>query len=537
MPNASLLLLLVPMVYLATAVAAARAVPRSVAAAWRMAITGAGIALLVTLFSILALVVSGPTILRLPSAVGEQVVLASVRSDALTLTMLTLVTSIALVIVRFARRYLDGDAGQPRFLRWFFATVAAASALVITNNLLVLAVAWTLSTLALHQLLTFYVDRPQAQIAAHKKFLLSRVADVAIFGAVALLWWSFGELELDRLFDRAAATPWPISASVAGVLLVLGVSLRSAQLPFHGWLIQVMEAPTPISALLHAGIVNIGGFVLIRLAPLMVRMEVAQLMLVVIGTTTAVLAALVISTRVSIKVMLAWSTAAQMGFMLIECGLGAYSLALLHLVAHSIYKAHAFLSSGRAVEQQTRRDMVPVVAAAGLRRWAASAVLGGALIIVIAGGMGLRASTDASLWTAALLLALAIAPLFVKAGARGRLHLVPALALASGIVVLYVGLHTLFDTLVPRVAAGEELPLLRLGIVVIAFSLLYVGQAFLAARPRGSLARALYPACFAGFYLDEVFTRLTFRLWPPRPVAQGGTVARVMPTPAMKVAA
>jgi NAD(P)H-quinone oxidoreductase subunit 5 len=119
------------------------------------------------------------------------------------------------------------------------------------------------------------------------------------------------------------------------VLLVASAALKCAQLPFHGWLIQVMEAPTPVSALLHAGVVNIGGFLMIRLAPLMTQSEIAQTLLVICGCTTAVIAALVMTTRVSIKVALAWSTCAQMGFMLLECGLGAYPLALLHIVAHS----------------------------------------------------------------------------------------------------------------------------------------------------------------------------------------------------------
>ena len=165
------------------------------------------------------------------------------------------------------------------YRRWFVVTVAAAALLVTTGDLRVLAVAWTLSSLALHQLLTFFPNRPQSLVAAHKKFLLSRLADVAIYrrGGAA------------RSRGRAATTSrrsrrgpgrlrrCPRRSHLAGGLLVAGVALRSAQLPFHGWLIQVMEAPTPVSALLHAGIVNIGGFVLIRLAPLMARLPDAQL--------------------------------------------------------------------------------------------------------------------------------------------------------------------------------------------------------------------------------------------------------------------
>ncbi|WP_264836966.1 proton-conducting transporter transmembrane domain-containing protein, partial [Klebsiella oxytoca] len=124
-----------------------------------------------------------------------------------------------------------------------------------------------------------------------------------------------------------------------------------AVLPVHGWLIQVMEAPTPVSALLHAGVVNLGGFVLIRFAPLLEQAGIARALLLVFGLGTAVLAGMVMLTRISIKVRLAWSTVAQMGFMLLECGLGLYTLAALHLVGHSLYKAHVFLSASTVVRQ------------------------------------------------------------------------------------------------------------------------------------------------------------------------------------------
>lgn len=526
-------LLLVPLVYLLGALAASAESPRSPRLAWRLGLVAAGGASLLAVASAVMLAISGPMVLRLPRALAAVV---SLRLDALTIVMLLLVTTVAGIIVRFARRYLDGDAGQLRFLRWFYVTVSAATVLVITNNMLVLAVAWTASTLALHQLLTFYVDRPQAQIAAHKKFLLSRVADVTIFSAVALLWQRFDTLEIDRVFERAATLPWTNTVSIAGVLLVLGVALRSAQLPFHGWLIQVMEAPTPVSALLHAGIVNIGGFVLIRLAPLMVQMQAAQLVLVCIGTTTAVIAALVMSTRVSIKVMLAWSTAAQMGFMLLECGLGAYSLALLHLIAHSLYKAHAFLSSGRVVEQHTRRAMAPTVAPAGVFAWVAAAAFSGLLVVAILLIPGMRDAVDARVIPAALILALGLAPLFAKAGAPGRLSRVAAIGVAIGVIALYVGLHTVFEGLIAPIARDGAVQWLPIVIVSTGFGVLFITQVVIATHPHGKIARALFPACFAGFYLDEVFTRMTFRLWPPRSTAVVATRLRESTTTALEIA-
>src|SRR5699024_5748449 len=137
----------------------------------------------------------------------------------------------------------------------------------------------------------------------------------------------------------------------------LAVIIRTALLPVHGWITQVMEAPTPVSALLHAGVVNLGGYVLIFFAPLIAQSPAARLFLLIFGLGSATLGGITMLTRVSIKVHLAWSTLGQMGFMLIECSLGLYSLAALHLLGHSLYKAHNFLAASSAV-RHTRWAML-----------------------------------------------------------------------------------------------------------------------------------------------------------------------------------
>ena len=147
--------------------------------------------------------------------------------------------------------------------------------------------------------------------------------------------------------------------------------LKSAQFPFHGWLTEVMEAPTPVSALLHAGVVNAGGFLLIRLADVLLTAPGVLAVLVMVGGLSALFGALVMLTQPAVKTSLAWSTLAQMGFMTMQCGLALFPLALLHIVAHSLYKAHAFLSSGGAVEQVAsirRPGPVAVPGARAVRR-------------------------------------------------------------------------------------------------------------------------------------------------------------------------
>ena len=525
MPFPSALLLLAPFLYLMAALFPDRLFAREPARRWTLSLAVAYAGPILALMAALA-VASGHTGVGLArTGLAAGALASSVRLDGLTAVMLLLITGIAAVILRFSQRYLDGEPGRPRYLRWFLATMACVSLLVVTNNLLVLVLAWTASSLALHQLLTFYGERSAALIAAHKKFLLSRAADVALLAAVALVWHATGTLRIDALLDHAARMrEVPRSLEAAGLLLAIGAAIRSAQLPFHGWLIQVMEAPTPVSAFLHAGVVNVAGFVMIRLAGLVGRLEGGQTLLVIVGTTTAVFAALVLTTRVSVKVALAWSTCAQMGFMLLECGLGAYGLALLHLVAHSLYKAHAFLSSGRAVERQQLRRMAPPAAPTTVAQWVLGAATASVVVLLLGRVLGLRLDGDVGTRAAAVVLALALAPLFVRGLAEDLGTMLRGAGVAVALVVAYAAGHAVFGTIAPTMRGAPTMEALRFGIVATAFLTLYTVQVAIAARPNGRIARALYPACFAGFYLDELCTRLTFHLWPPRTAA-----ARVTP--------
>jgi NAD(P)H-quinone oxidoreductase subunit 5 len=172
-------LLIVPLLYAVTALVPSHFVVGSERRWWSVAQAVAAAQPLIAIGAAAALVWRGAWIGARTTPVLQT------RLDATTVIMLLLVTSIAALILRFSRRYLAGEPGQLRYIRWFMATMAAASLLVVTNNLLVLGLAWLASSLAMHQLLTFYDERPQALIAAHKKFLLGRLADVAIFAAIA----------------------------------------------------------------------------------------------------------------------------------------------------------------------------------------------------------------------------------------------------------------------------------------------------------------------------------------------------------------
>ena len=436
--------------------------------------------------------------------------------DPLGLVATALVAVLGWAIVRYSARYLDGDHGQARFVRAMLFTLCMVGVLVVSRHLAVIVLAWSGTSIGLHYLLTHYPERKAAQVVAHKKFLVSRLAEVCLLIALSLIYAAVGSLSLDALAVHLQAVE-TLSASlhIAALLVALAVILKTAQLPLHGWLIQVMEAPTPVSALLHAGVVNIGGLVLIRLASLLNLAPAAQTLLVLVGSITAVLAGLVMLTRVSIKVRLAWSTCAQMGFMLVEIGLGLYELALLHLVAHSLYKAYAFLAAGETVRSAGLRSYLPADASASRSAlWYLGVPLLTAVLVL--------ASVAAWQW---LLPALTVAPaalvilvlgltalLWLEQGREAVLMLRASLQVLA-LTQLYLLWHTLFAGLAPAPAPAHA------GLVtwvLVSFAGLYAAQIWLRQHPRGRLARRLFPWAYAGFYLDEAFTRTTFKLWPVR---------------------
>jgi NAD(P)H-quinone oxidoreductase subunit 5 len=483
---------------------------------WRWSRLGAALALAASIGSLAWLIAGGPGVWRGPALAGADAgVRFSLRSDVLANIMLVLVCFIGWVIVGYSQSYLGGQRGQPRYIRSLMLTLASVTVLVLSNNLLLLVFAWIGTSLALHALLTFFGQRPQALIAAHKKFLASRMADACMLGAIALVGSQLGTLEIDQAIAAARALPaYSVELQAAAVLFVTGALVKCAQLPLHGWLIQVMEAPTPVSALLHAGVVNLGGFVLIRLGTLVADVPAAQALLVVVGGITAVVAAATMMTRISIKVALAWSTCAQMGFMLMQCGLGLYELALLHIVAHSMYKAHAFLTAGTAVEQNRLQQMTTPLPPLGGFAWLTSAIVGVGIVGAAALAWGIRPAEAPALWAVSAILALALAPLLagplLRAGGASALA---GVASAFAVALAYFGLHLLFKQWLGAPAAAN------MGLVawvIGCFVVLFIVQGAVRARPHGALARKLYPWLFAGLYLDEVFTRLTFRVWPAR---------------------
>ena len=479
-----------PLIYLVTA-AAAPLLPAT--AGWRLTQAGS--------FLVLALAAS---LAWLPAPTS-----GFFDASPMHVTMTVLVAFIGLIVARFSTRYLDGDRGQARFQRWLQVTLACVAVVVTSNHFGVLIAAWAGISLSLHQLLMFYPDRKRAVLAAHKKFLFARVAEFCLIGAAILLYQEHGTLNISALLAAYADSPALTAAEqLAAVLIASAAMVKCAQFPMHGWLIQVVEAPTPVSALLHAGVINLGGFLLLAFAPLMVHATVANWLLLVVAGLTCVAAALITMTRVSIKVLLAWSTVAQMGLMLVECALGQYGLALLHLVGHSCYKAYAFLASGGEVENYLRKQLalpaMPRAATLPMLFIVAVATLGA---LVFTGTL----STDASLW-----LLLALFPV-VMLSERSSSIAAASLPLTAGLAALLVGAYALQKTVFGAVAPAGALPGMAEAIwcAVLATTLI---AAYWLLRQHGhsTTGRRLYRNLYAGFYLDEWATRVTLALWPAK---------------------
>jgi NAD(P)H-quinone oxidoreductase subunit 5 len=467
--------------------------------------------LAVVLHPILALLGFDPRVRARNSGLNDVVQL-----DLVSSSMFVLVSTLAVVVVRYSRSYLAGQRELDRFARALLLTVASAVVLVTSNHLAVLVLAWFATDVGLHQLLTFFRMRRQAIIVAHKKFLLSRVADACFVSSIVLIGGQLGSLRIDEVNALAHASDGlSPTLHAATILLVFGVLLKSAQIPFHGWMTAVMEAPTPVSALLHAGVVNIGGFVMIRLAPLMAHAYIAQSILLGVGLGTTIIAALVMMSRVAIKGVLAWSTIGQMGFMLVQCGLGAWHLALMHLLAHSLYKAHTFLSSGSVVQQWRGAHIVHSPPARIWHLFAGMIILSVFVAPYYATTVFPSLHLPESVAPLSLVLGLSFVPVLGRAIAAGWRPFVLALGLTAAAAVAYFGWHVLFELLAPQLDAGFEASSLNWSIVVYGLVVLFVAQTLLQASPNGWFANRVQPHLVSGLYIDDWFTRATFRLWPP----------------------
>ncbi|MRU15917.1 oxidoreductase [Roseovarius sp. A21] len=463
------------------------------------------------------LVLKGPGTSPLIGAFGIGL---SVRLDVVSAVMLVLVSFIGWIALRFSRTYMDGEDRQGAFSGWMSATLAAVLILVMSGNLVQLFVAWTLTSQSLNRLLLFYPERATAWRAARKKAVVARLSEGALAVAAILLITTAGTTDIESILATAEAD-WLTMA--AALFIAVSAVLASAQFPMHGWLTEVMEAPTPVSALLHAGVINAGGFLLIRFADVMLVAPGVMALLVMLGGFTALFGGLVMLTQPAVKTSLAWSTIAQMAFMVMQCGLALFPLALLHIVAHSLYKAHAFLSSGEAVRNVSAISRPGPIAVPSAR----NVLYAFAIAIVIYGLVGAVLGFDGKSVQAIALgmilifgVAYLLAQGFADAAPRALMQRTVVYALVTSVsyFALQVAAKSLAAGSLPATPSPGPLEWALIILALVSFGVIAIAQATFPLWASHPAAAGLRVHLTNGLYANAIFDKLLDG-WSKRPAA------------------
>ena len=290
---------------------------------------------------------------------GELTVSWALRIDTLTAVMLVVVNTISGLVHVYSIGYMDHDPHQPRFFAYLSLFTFAMLALVTSDNFLQLFFGWEGVGLASYLLIGFWYQKPAANAAAIKAFVVNRVGDFGFALGIFGVFYIFGTVQFDTVF---AAAPDQVGQSfrflswnldvltVLCLLLFMGAMGKSAQFLLHTWLPDAMEGPTPVSALIHAAtMVTAGVFMVARLSPMFELAPIALSFVTIIGATTAFFAATVGLVQNDIKRVVAYSTCSQLGYMFVALGVGAYSAAIFHLFTHAFFKALLFLGAGSVI--------------------------------------------------------------------------------------------------------------------------------------------------------------------------------------------
>ncbi|MDA0304746.1 MAG: NADH-quinone oxidoreductase subunit L [Proteobacteria bacterium] len=295
----------------------------------------------------------------------------ALKLDTLSVVMLFMVTSVSSVIHVYSIGYMHHDNAIPRFMSYLNLFTFFMLMLVTSDNLVQLFFGWEGVGLCSYLLIGFWYDRPAANAAAIKAFLVNRVGDFGFALGIFAVFILFQSTDFDTIFaavpNKANATMQIFGGefsaiTVCAVLLFIGAMGKSAQLGLHTWLPDAMEGPTPVSALIHAAtMVTAGVFMVVRMSPLFEYSETALTLVTVVGASTAIFAATVACVQNDIKRVIAYSTCSQLGYMFFAAGVSAYSAGVFHLVAHAFFKALLFLGAGSVIhamsDEQDMRKM------------------------------------------------------------------------------------------------------------------------------------------------------------------------------------
>src|SRR5689334_19036646 len=290
---------------------------------------------------------------------GDLQVAWALRVDTLTAVMLVVVNTVSSLVHLYSIGYMDEDPNRPRFFAYLSLFTFAMLMLVTADNLVQMFFGWEGVGLASYLLIGFWYQKPTANAAAIKAFVVNRIGDFGFLLGIFSIFALIGSTDFDTIFGGAGGLTgktinffgWHVDAlTLTCVLLFMGAMGKSAQFLLHTWLPDAMEGPTPVSALIHAAtMVTAGVFMVARLSPLFELAPNAAAFVTFIGATTAIFAATVGLVQNDIKRIVAYSTCSQLGYMFVAMGVGAYSVGMFHLFTHAFFKALLFLGSGSVI--------------------------------------------------------------------------------------------------------------------------------------------------------------------------------------------
>jgi NADH-quinone oxidoreductase subunit L len=270
------------------------------------------------------------------------------RLDQLSICFVLLITGVGSLIHIFAVGYMSHDPERRRFFGYMNLFVASMLLLVLANNYLVLYAGWEGVGLTSYLLIGFWQYKPSAAVAAKKAFIANRVGDAGLSLAIMLMFAQFGSVSFTGVFSQIGSASHGVATAI-GLLLLLGACGKSAQLPLQSWLLDAMEGPTPVSALIHAAtMVTAGVYLIVRSGPIFDVSPQARLAVTIVGAATLLFGAIISCAKDDIKKALAGSTMSQIGYMMLAAGLGppGYPFAIALLLAHGFFKAGLFLGAG-----------------------------------------------------------------------------------------------------------------------------------------------------------------------------------------------
>ncbi len=269
--------------------------------------------------------------------------------DQVSAIMMIVVTLVSSAVHIYSIGYMHHDKGFNRYFTYLSAFVFSMLILVMSDNFVGLFIGWEGVGLCSWMLIGFWYHKPRASWAANEAFIMNRVADLGMLMGLFFIYWSVGSLQYDKVFSVAGSLDKSLLMAI-GIFLFIGAMGKSAQFPFHTWLADAMEGPTPVSALIHAAtMVTAGVYLVIRAFEIFSNVPEVSFFIAYLGTFVAVFAASMALVNNDLKRIVAYSTLSQLGYMFVAAGLGAYWIALFHLMTHAFFKSLLFLGAGNVM--------------------------------------------------------------------------------------------------------------------------------------------------------------------------------------------